>query len=62
VVVSKSPLRCKEDHPQVRFRDVQHSVPCIEALGREYFVVLGQSPSYETFFQVVHVGSVGAAA
>lgn len=43
-------------HAQVGFCYVEHSLPCVEAFGREHFVVLGQSQSRETFSQVAHVG------
>ena len=44
---------------QVGFCNVEHSLPCVEAFGREHFVVLGQSQSRETFSQVAHVGGRG---
>ena len=46
-------------HAQVGFCYVEHSLPCVEAFGREHFVVLGQSQSRETFSQVAHVGGRG---
>jgi hypothetical protein len=47
---------------QVRFRDVKYSFPSVKALGREYFVVLGQTQSRETIFQVAHVGNSVSAS
>lgn len=51
-----------EGHAQVGFCDVEHRLPRVEALGCEYLVVLGQTQSRQTVFQVAHVGRRGLRA
>jgi len=48
--------RWQDGFLQVRLGDVDQGFPRVEPFGSERLVVLGQSQSRQTIFQVAHVG------